>query len=109
MTRQEAVKWLSNLKMDIGKTQHQELWHYEQALDEIMQALKQEQAWIPVSERLPEIGKVVLITCPFTICLSEHGNKLVTFDQWNGKEWIRFDGYVSAWQPLPEPYEEAEQ
>lgn len=65
--------------------------------------------WIPVSERLPEIGKVVLITCPFTICLSEHGNRLVTFDQWNGKEWIRFDGYVSAWQPLPEPYEEAEQ
>lgn len=42
MTRQEAVKWLSNLKMDIGKTQHQELWHYEQALDEIMQALEKE-------------------------------------------------------------------
>lgn len=42
MTRQEAVKWLSNLKMDIGKTQHQELWHYEQALDEIIQTLEQE-------------------------------------------------------------------
>lgn len=154
MTREEAVKWLSNLKMDIGKTQHQELWHYEQALDEIIKALDQEPEedciskaltleilnamanvdkdnikvyskvysqikdipkvkrkfgkWIPVSERLPEIGKVVLITCPFTICLSEHGNRLVTFDQWNGKEWIRFDGYVSAWQPLPEPYEETE-
>lgn len=42
MTRQEAVKWLSNLKIDIGKTQHQELWHYEQALDEIIQTLEQE-------------------------------------------------------------------
>lgn len=42
MTRKEAVKWLSNLKMDIGKTQHQELWHYEQALDEIIQTLEQE-------------------------------------------------------------------
>lgn len=42
MTKQEAVKWLYNLKRDIGKTQHQELWHYEQALDEIIQALEQE-------------------------------------------------------------------
>ena len=42
MTREEAIKWLSNLKTDIGKTQHQELWHYEQALDEIIQALEQE-------------------------------------------------------------------
>lgn len=42
MTRQEAIKWLFNLKMDIGKMQHQELWHYEQAIDEIIQALEQE-------------------------------------------------------------------
>lgn len=42
MTRKEAIKWLSNLKMDIGKTQHQELWHYEQAIDEIIEILEQE-------------------------------------------------------------------
>ena len=42
MTRAETIKWLSNLKMDIGKTQHQELWHYEQALDEIIKVLEQE-------------------------------------------------------------------
>lgn len=42
MTKTEAIKWLSNLKMDIGKPQYQELWHYEQALDEIIQALEQE-------------------------------------------------------------------
>lgn len=42
MNKVEAIKWLSNLKMDIGKTQHQELWHYEQALDEIIQTLKKE-------------------------------------------------------------------
>ena len=42
MTKQNAIKWLQNLKMDIGKTQHQELWHYEQALDEIIKALEQE-------------------------------------------------------------------
>lgn len=42
MTRQEAIKWLYNLKKDIGKMQHQALWHYEQALDEIIEALEQE-------------------------------------------------------------------
>lgn len=42
MTREQAIKWLSNLKMEIGKTQHQELWHYEQALDEIIKVLEQE-------------------------------------------------------------------
>lgn len=42
MTREEAIKWLSNLKKDIGKTQHQELWHYEQAIDEVIKTLQQE-------------------------------------------------------------------
>ena len=42
MTKQDAIKWLFNLKMDIGKTQHQELWHYEQAIDEIIEMLEQE-------------------------------------------------------------------
>lgn len=42
MTRPEAIKWLSNLKWDIGKAQHQELWHYEQAIDEIIKVLEQE-------------------------------------------------------------------
>lgn len=42
MTKQNAIKWLQNLKKDIGKTEHQDLWHYEQALDEIIEALHQE-------------------------------------------------------------------
>ena len=101
MTRQQAVKWLSNLKRDIGKTQHQELWHYEQALDEIMQALKQEQAWIPVSERLPEA---------VTKCLCTDISGVVVIDQYGFKaygkivkEWVRGGDYI-AWKPLPEPY-----
>lgn len=39
---QNAIKWLQNLKKDIGKTKHQDLWHYEQALDEIIKVLEQE-------------------------------------------------------------------
>jgi len=59
-------------------------------------------SWISVEERLPEIGKTVLIAggCGY----------------WDGKAWhTRMDGptnpvimwEVTRWQPLPEPPEEA--
>ena len=35
MTRGEAINWIINLTADIGKVEHRDLWHYEQALDEI--------------------------------------------------------------------------
>lgn len=43
MANEDAVKWLENLKQDIGKPQHSELWHYEQALVEIGELLKEQQ------------------------------------------------------------------
>ena len=43
MTNGDALKWLKNLKQDIGKPQHSELWHYEQALSETEKLLKEQQ------------------------------------------------------------------
>ena len=40
MTTKEAVNWIINVRADIGKIEHQELWHYEQALSEIMDVLE---------------------------------------------------------------------
>lgn len=42
MTRSEAVNWLINITADIGKAEHSELWHYEQALSEIREMLESE-------------------------------------------------------------------
>ena len=42
MTRGEAVNWLINIMADIGKAEHRELWHYEQALSEIREMLESE-------------------------------------------------------------------
>lgn len=39
MTYKESIKWLENLKEAIGESQYQGLWHYEQALDEIIELL----------------------------------------------------------------------
>ena len=40
MTRGEAVNWIINITADIGKAEHCELWHYEQALSEIREMLE---------------------------------------------------------------------
>ncbi len=58
MTRDEAINWIINLTADIGKMEHQDLWHYEQALEEIrdmIEAMPLEQPerikgrWIKIS------------------------------------------------------------
>ena len=36
----EAIKWLENLRKDIGTCEHSSLWNYEKALVEIVQMLK---------------------------------------------------------------------
>lgn len=42
MTHKEAVNWLINISADIGKAEHNDLWHYEQALDEMKEMLESE-------------------------------------------------------------------
>ena len=41
MTNQDAIKWLSNLKQEIGQLRHEDLWPYAQAIDEIMELLEE--------------------------------------------------------------------
>lgn len=58
MNNAEAVNWLINITADIGKTEHQELWHYEQALTEIREMLETEPPrmrgrWIPTEPDEP--------------------------------------------------------
>ena len=58
----------------------------------------QQQMWIPVSERLPEIRQSVLITL---------WDWTVTVGQWYGGKWGHAKAYqedVLAWMPLPKSY-----
>ena len=43
MNNREAVNWLINISADIGKAEHSDLWHYEQALTEIKDMLESAQ------------------------------------------------------------------
>lgn len=64
--------------------------------------LRQQNQWIPVSERLPEPG-MYLVTCDDKdYPVKRMRMKGICFYDHNGI----YDGKVLAWMPLPEPYKE---
>lgn len=40
MNYKDNIEWLKSLKQQIGKTQHHDLWHFEQVIDETIENLK---------------------------------------------------------------------
>lgn len=58
MTKEETIKWLESLKAEIGKSEHRTLWHYAEAIDMAIEALKAEPELIRIN--LNELIKVKL-------------------------------------------------
>lgn len=68
--------------------------------------LQEQPKWIPVSDRLPKEGQYVLCQCQANI----YDVLKLTIDGWyHDKNNCYMSGFVIAWMPLPEPYEEAEE
>ncbi len=76
-----------------------------------LKKLREQTRWIPVSERLPEDGEIVLITSS-----DMYLSKLKPWCGWkNRNNWYTFTAngsylikYPIAWMPLPEPFEPQE-
>lgn len=41
MTKDEVLKWLNNLKNDIGDVRHSDLWHYAETIDDAISTLNE--------------------------------------------------------------------
>lgn len=91
------------LREDIDKDSFIEAW--KAAPKDITFLSPENDGWIPVTERLPEDGQKIIVTC------SDDGT--TDFGQYDAdKNWCVNDSYwpnafdFTAWMPLPEPYTE---
>ena len=57
MTCKESIKWLESLKNELGQSQYQGLWHYEQALAETIELLQSDR----LVELPCEVGKEIYV------------------------------------------------
>lgn len=98
MTREEASKWLE-LAVPVKAVTQEEFNTFIEAVNMAIKALEAQAdgKWISISERLPEEGgRYLVYTWSHEIETAQYVD-----GYWNIKTPI------SAWMPLPEPYEGA--
>lgn len=74
--------------------------------------IQPEPHWIPVTERLPENGRQVLVYARSVHYALAKYDEMREADGTYKKQWVTFDAWkpfytikeVIAWMPLPEPY-----
>lgn len=114
MTREEAIRHLHTYSSTNGSGRTTQAQH-EEAKRMAIKALEQpEPQWIPVSERLPEIGTYVLISKKAlnfrsnlpSVCTAHRScDPRSGKEEWNDMLFGKLDDDdVLAWMPLPEPY-----
>ena len=111
---EETIRQLTNLKCEEGPVSRQK---FADVIDLAIAALKrmerqEQQRWIPEEERLPEKDGNYLVTLYDS---TERWTEVLYWNSTFGGRWqglIEDDlsdiGNVSAWRPLPDPYQEDE-
>lgn len=85
--------------------------HIISVLETQVEQLKREARWIPVTERLPDIGKDVLVMVhwrDYSEDMMCYGRKYKTrWYLWNGELGELLKGFdITHWMPLPDPPKE---
>jgi len=93
MTNKEAAIWLLNLRADIGKAQHSDLWHYEQALQEIQENLESDVPDTNVGDMISRQAALDAICidcdCIKAVCAHYPCEKYIRLEQLpSAQQWI---------------------
>lgn len=60
--------------------------------------------WIPCSERLPEKTGYYLVQLSRKLPNEDYADRVVALYNGEDKEFMTYERFIIAWQPLPEPY-----
>ena len=96
ISRQEAIDALTEIDEGVN------IDIYTGEVKDILSGLPSVQEWIPVAERLPEVGEWVLCQCRANIF------EVLKLD--SDRSWVKdathiyMGGFVLAWMPRPEPW-----
>lgn len=101
ISKEKAYNVLTEYYHHRTEMQHKAL---REALDMVPSA---EPRWIPVTQQLPEIGEKVLVSTKYTVFTQVFKCIYGTPDRW-GWEHNTIKN-VTAWMPMPEPYQGGEQ
>ena len=112
MTREETIKWLESLKAEIGKSEHRALWHYAEAVEMAIGALKREASDDLISRaeaiyKIHDFFSELMDKLPSTV--DEDGDEVITDAKtantllvYNKMLCKRFDALPSADRPRGE-------
>ena len=120
MQQKNRIVWPGGQVRAIGITDSEtpviglELYQSEPMDEEMVKAAEADEAaakWIPVTERLPEPEKLILVSFndfkgPTIGCYRMDNDGSGTFYDFEDNAFIQYDLFVIAWMPLPEPYRE---
>lgn len=103
-------------KVEMEKAAEREAWPHRyhckvaklatEDVIELVDTLDAVREWIPVAAELPEEGQMVLVTTKTQKGIKSINRAYQSGGFWHGSGSM---AHVTAWMPLPEPYEEEEE